>query len=169
MCVLLAGGLIAFDILTQDPLKPGLCFAASREASLGGLWLGLYRDGTFAFGQHERAIAARGTYRFRGDTLLLAAAPGTSITRDRPHYRFLLRDSLLEELLEPTEDVRIGFLEVHRTGHGSCVPALSANPPTAGKATSPAPGPKQEVVHRNGGALNALRLVKGTILSCGNG
>ena len=139
-CVLLLlGGLVAASILTEDSLKPGLCFAASREASLGGLWLGLYRDGTFAFGGHERDITARGTFLFRGDTLLLVADPGTTITRDQPSYRFLLRDTYLEELLRPTEDVRIGFLEVHRMALGSCVPTLSPKPTTVGKANSPTP------------------------------
>ena len=115
--LLLLGSLVAASILTQDPPKAGLCFAAGREASLGGVWLGLYRDSTFAFGQREGDIRARGTYRWRGDTLLLTAEPGTTITCEQTRHRFVLGPARLVELPASAERGCIGYLNVRRPAH----------------------------------------------------
>lgn len=127
--VLVTGTLIAASILTEDPPKMGLCMAASREASLGGVWLGLYHDGTFAFGQFERDIDTRGTYRFRGDTLLLTAEPGTTISCEQPRCRFVLRERRLVQLPTPNGETCIGYVIVRRGALGACAGGtLSASP-----------------------------------------
>ncbi|OUJ69068.1 hypothetical protein [Hymenobacter crusticola] len=118
--VLGAVALLAASILTEDPPKAGLCMAASREASVGGVWLGLYQDGTFAFGHFERDIHARGTYRFQGDTLLLSADPGTTISRQQPRCRFVLRGRRLVQLPAPNGEAYIGYVVVRRGARGAC-------------------------------------------------
>ena len=112
--LLLLGSVVAASILLEDPPKAGLCLAAGREASLGGVWLGLYRDSTFAFGQRESDISARGTYRWRSDTLLLTAEPGTTITCEQARHRFVLGPARLVELPVFAKRGCIGYLDVRR-------------------------------------------------------
>jgi hypothetical protein len=138
--VLVAGALIAASILTEDPPKAGLCMAASREASLGGVWLGLYDDGTFAFGQFERDINTRGTYWFRGDTLLLTANPGTAISCEQPRHRFVLRQRRLVQLPAPDGEACIGYVDIRRGALGACDPSFPSASPEPGKGNRQAQG-----------------------------
>ncbi|AIZ65408.1 hypothetical protein PK28_17195 (plasmid) [Hymenobacter sp. DG25B] len=100
------------SILTMDELQPGLQLEASRAASLGGIWLGLYQDQHFSMGYSETSLNTRGTYTFRDDTLRLTADPGTVITRGKDRLTFVLVDSLLLELPQPARLGRINYLQV---------------------------------------------------------
>ncbi|GAB3879455.1 hypothetical protein GCM10028824_42980 [Hymenobacter segetis] len=138
--VLVAGALMIASILTDDPPKAGLCMAAYREASLGSVWLGLYQDGTFAYGQLERDINTRGTYRFRGDTLLLTADPGTTISCEQPRHRFVLRERRLVQLPDPGGQACIGYVNVRRGTLGACAGGPPSAPPEPGKGKHMAQG-----------------------------
>ncbi|GAB3586437.1 hypothetical protein [Hymenobacter daeguensis] len=120
---------ITVSELTDDPPKVGLCLAASREAALGSIWLGLYQDGTFAYGQLERDINTRGTYRFRGDTLLLTADPGSTISCEQSRHQFVLREHRLVQL--PEGQSCIGWVRVQRGALGACAgaPATASSEP----------------------------------------
>lgn len=131
--VLVAGAFVAVTFFTEDPLKGGLCLAAGREASLGGVWLGLYQDGTFAFGQHERNIKTRGTYRLRGDTLWLTADPGAVISCEQPRHRFVLRERRLVQVPGPNGETCIGYVDIRRGAFGACVGGTPSAPLEPGK------------------------------------
>jgi hypothetical protein len=123
---------ITVSELTDDPPKAGLCLAASREAALGSIWLGLYQDGTFAYGQLERDINTRGTYRFRGDTLLLTAAPGATISCEQSRQQFVLREHRLVQL--PEGQPCIGWVTVQRGALGACAGAPASASSELGNA-----------------------------------
>lgn len=96
----------------SNQLNDGLILQASREAPIGGIWLGLYNDHHFNFGYFglwDIDIEATGTYQIKGDTLLLKANRETENVIFK-NLRFLILKGALMEL--PKDSSGIGYLEI---------------------------------------------------------
>lgn len=104
--------IIFFSVLVMfEPslLRPGLIFEAYREASLGGIWLGLYNDKRFEMGNSRGDINCEGYYTFKSDTLTLRVDKGIVNKKNPRTVSFLLQDGFLVEMPKTSD---ISFLEV---------------------------------------------------------
>ena len=94
-------------------LKDGIKLQASREASIGGVWVELYNDQHFNFGYSGLFgidIDATGLYQIKGDTLILKSNHKTENAVFKKDLYFLILKNTLMEL--PKDSGGIGYLEI---------------------------------------------------------
>ena len=94
--------LMELSLYPVNQKKDQLVLTAFREAPIGAYWLGLYSDSTWQMGNSSREIEIAGTYRIKGDTILLKATSEKGFYNGDTLNYFLIKGQDLVEM-ENTE------------------------------------------------------------------
>lgn len=85
-------------LFPPNPKADELILTAYREAQIGGIWLGLYKDSTWEMGNSNRELDQNGIYEIHGDTLILIKPKGETFNNGLNVNQFLIEEGDLIEV-----------------------------------------------------------------------